>query len=102
MEDAHILKDRLEQPLERCSLDESLGGLLIPFDLSEGHGARPEAMRTLLLVLFVLTLELFPPLFLLSLDIRVLGTLVLGIDLRPSLRLRDWWRNNENHWSLLR
>ena len=102
MEDAHILKDRLEQPLEWSSLDESLRRFLIPLDLSEGHGTRPEAMRTLLLVLFVLTLELFPPLFLLSLDLRVLGTLVLGIDLRPSLRLSDWRLNNENHWSLLR
>ena len=102
MEDAHVLKDRLEQPLERCSLDESLGGLLIPFDLSEGHGARPEAMRTLLLVLLVLALELSSELFFLILDLRVLGTFVLGTHLRPSLRLRDWWRNNENHWSLLR
>jgi hypothetical protein len=58
VEDAHILKDRLEQPLERSSLDESLRRFLIPLDLSEGHGARPEAMRTLLLVLLVLALEL--------------------------------------------
>ena len=89
MEDAHVLEDRLEEPLEGSSLYESLRGLLIPLDLSEGHGARPEAMGTLLLVLLVLTLELSPSLIFLLLELRVLGRNVLG-NSRPSLRLSDW------------
>ena len=103
MGDAHVLKDRLEQPLERSSLDESLRGLLIQRDLSEGHGARPEATRMLLLVLSVLALELSSSLFFLILDLRVLGTFVLGTHLRPSLGLglRDWQLKLENHWHLL-
>ena len=89
MEDAHVLEDRLEEPLEGSSLYESLRGLLIPLDLSEGHGARPESMRMLLLVLLVLALELSPSLIILLLELRVFGTFVLGISW-PSLRLSDW------------
>ena len=92
MGDAHVLKDRLEQPLERSSLDESVRGRLVPLDLSEGHGARPEATGMLLLVRSVLALELSSSLLFLALDLRVLGTFVLGAHLRPSLGLglRDW------------
>jgi hypothetical protein len=89
VEDAHVLEDRLEQPLERRPLYESLRGLLIPLDLSEGHGARPEAMGTLLLVLLVLALELSPSRIILLLELRVFGRNVLGISW-PSLRLSDW------------
>ena len=69
-------QDLFDQSLERRFLHQFSGRLLILLDLSDGHGARPEA--TLLPLLSVFCLNYIFYLFSCFLNLRVLARYLLG------------------------